>query len=63
MSFSKDARCLLTRRSAPQGASIRTGRFAPEQLLLLKKAGENGGAYRNRTDDILLAKQALSQLS
>jgi hypothetical protein len=24
---------------------------------------KNGGAYRNRTDDILLAKQALSQLS
>jgi len=23
----------------------------------------SGGAYRNRTDDILLAKQALSQLS
>jgi hypothetical protein len=24
---------------------------------------KSGGAYRNRTDDILLAKQALSQLS
>ena len=25
--------------------------------------GRNGGVYRDRTDDILLAKQALSQLS
>ena len=27
------------------------------------RRGKNGGAYRDRTDDILLAKQALSQLS
>ena len=25
--------------------------------------GENGGAYRDRTDDLMLAKQPLSQLS
>ena len=31
---------------------------------LWKKAGQTaGGARRNRTDDLLLAKQALSQLS
>jgi hypothetical protein len=29
----------------------------------LCREGKVGGAYRNRTDDILLAKQALSQLS
>ena len=28
-----------------------------------RKSRVGGGAYRNRTDDILLAKQALSQLS
>ena len=28
-----------------------------------QRSTKNGGAYRDRTDDILLAKQALSQLS
>jgi hypothetical protein len=29
----------------------------------IPRSGENGGAYRDRTDDPLLAKQVLSQLS
>jgi hypothetical protein len=35
--------------------------FSKDVFLSLLES--NGGAYRNRTDDILLAKQALSQLS
>jgi hypothetical protein len=33
--------------------------------LLTRKSGEqeSGGAYRDRTDDLMLAKQPLSQLS
>ena len=34
-----------------------------ECLMILSKKPGFGGAYRDRTDDILLAKQALSQLS
>ncbi len=34
-----------------------------EFLKLPEENMENGGAGRNRTDDLLLAKQALSQLS
>src|SRR6218665_3523510 len=43
---------LLLRRSVCQGVSAITGLHQ-----------KNGGARRDRTDDILLAKQALSQLS
>jgi hypothetical protein len=32
-------------------------------VIALSHQGRNGGARRDRTDDILLAKQALSQLS
>ena len=35
------------------------GQIAPFE----PRSGENGGAYRDRTDDPLLAKQVLSQLS
>ena len=38
-----------------------TGRQGLQGLAL--DAGETGGAGRDRTDDLLLAKQALSQLS
>ena len=34
-----------------------------EMSLGIFREAENGGAYRDRTDDPLLAKQVLSQLS
>ena len=37
--------------------------YPAPQLKCAKRYAQIGGAYRNRTDDILLAKQALSQLS
>ena len=44
----------------------RTGRLAHEERsgkLVLLVLDDGGGAYRDRTDDPLLAKQMLSQLS
>jgi hypothetical protein len=35
----------------------------PVQFICIHIFNENGGADRDRTDDLLLAKQALSQLS
>ena len=37
--------------------------FANEIMHRIKRAAPSGGARRDRTDDLLLAKQALSQLS
>jgi hypothetical protein len=37
--------------------------FANDQKHSIKRAAPSGGARRDRTDDLLLAKQALSQLS
>jgi hypothetical protein len=34
-----------------------------EPILNRRMGQENGGAYRDRTDDLMLAKQPLSQLS
>jgi hypothetical protein len=54
---------------------LNVGNFVPSRLILEGKlhrapraaprspARQNGGAERDRTDDLLLAKQALSQLS
>jgi|TARA_B110001454_G_scaffold54841_1_gene53618 hypothetical protein len=36
---------------------------APEYVVFISGVNEGGGAYRDRTDDPLLAKQVLSQLS
>ena len=33
------------------------------KTILKPQRGEDGGAYRDRTDDLMLAKQPLSQLS
>ena len=44
----------------------RTGygsKSAPEYVVFISGGNEGGGAYRDRTDDPLLAKQVLSQLS
>ena len=38
-------------------------RTAGEPADLMSSSLENGGAYRDRTDDLKLAKLALSQLS
>jgi hypothetical protein len=38
-------------------------RSSPSIFLLSRRGQETGGAERDRTDDLLLAKQALSQLS
>jgi hypothetical protein len=48
--------------TAPQGARVQSdaGRKRSNSGRLRR---QNGGAWRDRTDDILLAKQALSQLS
>jgi hypothetical protein len=38
--------------------------FLEHEPILNRRMGqENGGAYRDRTDDLMLAKQPLSQLS
>jgi hypothetical protein len=37
--------------------------FSHSQFRLSQRGQETGGAERDRTDDLLLAKQALSQLS
>ena len=36
---------------------------APEYVVFISGVSKDGGAYRDRTDDPLLAKQVLSQLS
>ena len=36
---------------------------AEPRVFIPGKSLENGGAYRDRTDDLMLAKQPLSQLS
>ena len=47
---------------ASQGGGCR--RPAPEgQQINQLRVSEGGGAYRDRTDDLMLAKQPLSQLS
>ncbi len=48
------------KRSEDRG--VRQDEAAPGRYCLIM-SGMNGGAYRIRTDDILLAKQALYQLS
>ena len=50
------------------GSAVRRGRgFCPDRRrtggFLVFISGKNGGAYRDRTDDLKLAKLALSQLS
>lgn len=57
MTFSRPAPSLLDTLSSGEEASLR---IAQRQSCGLRG---NGGAGRDRTDDILLAKQALSQLS
>ncbi len=53
------SRCQITRaRDEPRG--LPTG---AEFVLCGRRASPTGGARRDRTDDLLLAKQALSQLS
>jgi hypothetical protein len=50
---------------APTAASRGSGFFIPGKSLrpLRRQAGSGGGASRDRTDDLKLAKLALSQLS
>jgi hypothetical protein len=40
-----------------------TDKSAPEYVVFISGVNKGGGAYRDRTDDPLLAKQVLSQLS
>ena len=42
---------------------MRTARVAQKSLIAGCQGARSGGANRDRTDDLLLAKQALSQLS
>jgi hypothetical protein len=51
-----------SRRNEPEGPSSEDKNLSSEQNPIASHQG-NGGAGRDRTDDILLAKQALSQLS
>ena len=52
-------RALLARAKR---ANARARRLRGEQTIHLR-VSEDGGAYRDRTDDLMLAKQPLSQLS
>ena len=45
------------------GPLFRTGRSRCEDLVFIPGNLMAGGAYRDRTDDLMLAKQPLSQLS
>jgi hypothetical protein len=54
-------RCV--RKLQSSGASLALRRSASKQTRMATPFRRNGGARRDRTDDILLAKQALSQLS
>ncbi len=49
-------------QAAPSGASLQSDVFADKQVDRLR-SGPSGGARRDRTDDLMLAKHALSQLS
>ena len=52
------------RSERAQGAGFATKLFDPDDPSTLpRSAGEGGGAGRDRTDDLMLAKHALSQLS
>lgn len=55
---SRRSRALWARFSALAVLGYVRGSFAASSRLL-----RNGGAYRDRTDDLMLAKQPLSQLS
>src|SRR5215831_11060063 len=55
------SRCQTTRAPTLTGRSRR--RMARETCFLRTSVDPAGGARRDRTDDLLLAKQALSQLS
>ena len=54
-------------RGARQALRYRSGvlpqNHPPDGFVRLCRTGKTGGAYRDRTDDPLLAKQVLSQLS
>jgi hypothetical protein len=51
-------------RAPSQAQPIQTLLFVQRRTVFaLVQSNQNGGARRDRTDDILLAKQALSQLS
>ena len=55
-----------TRGKSPlTGLQIALGRIGFRFILekIASRRGEDGGAYRDRTDDLKLAKLALSQLS
>jgi hypothetical protein len=49
--------------SYPPEGEIRFFILEHEPILNRRMGQENGGAYRDRTDDLKLAKQPLSQLS
>jgi hypothetical protein len=54
----------LAARERSERLDAQGRRRRPKRLMGAAPSGsKNGGACRNRTDDILLAKQALSQLS
>ena len=58
--------CTIIRASAAWGKTSTSGHHRSRRLSLWSVAsrrGPSGGAGRSRTDDILLAKQALYQLS
>ena len=53
----------VTCSPSPDGSGARPRNAPPERFVPLRGTGLTGGADRDRTDDLLLAKQALSQLS
>ena len=60
------SRCPTTAAYACQGQSLCTGANAEIIISVIGKLhspNKNGGAERDRTDDLMLAKHALSQLS
>jgi hypothetical protein len=52
-----------SRRNRPIGRSATSADAADDQIGKTTRIPGNGGAYRDRTDDLLNANQALSQLS
>lgn len=58
------SRCQISAASALKAlASLRSSLIRTTLRPLPRSAGEGGGAGRDRTDDLMLAKHALSQLS
>ena len=53
----------LVRRRPPSFAEVSVDRKAMADIIFLSRGKKNCGPERDRTDDLLRARQALSQLS